>query len=407
MGAGKGMDKWILMTTARAPTNIAVIKYWGKRDETLILPLNENISVTLDLDHLSATTTVAEISLSGGRFQTCLREIRYRGEDFKDEKKGICIKKEDWQTLHVHIASFNNFPTAAGLASSAAGFACLVYSLAKLMNLKENCSQLSAIARQGSGSACRSLYGGFVKWTMGNELNGSDSLAVQLVDETHWDDIVIIIAVVSSRQKDTSSTSGMRDSVESSALLQYRAKTIVPKRMIQMDKAIKTRDFASFAKLTCADSNQFHAVCLDTVPPIFYLNNTSHRIINFMERWNHNEGTPQVAYTFDAGPNAVMLAPNRKVGALLLQRLLFYFPPPSGTEPTSYILGDTSLLEEAGVQTVKDIEALPPPLESKDSVSLQRYPGDVSYFICTKPGRGPMILPGDQSLLHPETGLPK
>ena len=66
-----------------------------------------------------------EISLSGGRFQSCLREIRKRALDFEDEKKGIKIKKEDWEKLHVHIASYNNFPTAAGLASSAAGFACL------------------------------------------------------------------------------------------------------------------------------------------------------------------------------------------------------------------------------------------------------------------------------------------
>ncbi|KDO47061.1 hypothetical protein CISIN_1g014714mg [Citrus sinensis] len=232
-------EKWVLMVTAQTPTNIAVIKYWGKRDETLILPVNDSISVTLDPDHLCTTTTVAvspsfdqdrmwlngkEISLGGGRYQNCLKEIRSRACDVEDTEKGIKIEKKDWQKLHLHIASFNNFPTAAGLASSAAGFACLVFSLAKLMNLKENQSQLSAIARQGSGSACRSLFGGFVKWILGKEGNGSDSLAVQLVDEEHWNDLVIIIAVVSSRQKETSSTTGMRESVETSLLLQHRAK---------------------------------------------------------------------------------------------------------------------------------------------------------------------------------------
>lgn len=411
---------WILLVTARAPTNIAVIKYWGKRDETLILPINDSISVTLDPDHLSATTTVAvspsfekdrmwlnrkEISLSGGRYQNCLKELRNRAGVFEDEKRGIHIGKDDWNKLHVHIDSYNNFPTAAGLASSAAGFACLVFSLAKLMNVNEELGQLSAIARQGSGSACRSLYGGFVKWNKGNEMSGSDSIAVQLADESHWDDLVIIVAVVSSRQKETSSTSGMRESVETSSLIQHRAKAVVPSRILQMEEAIRNKDFSSFVQLTCADSNQFHAVCLDTSPPIFYMNDTSHRIINLVERWNRHEGTPQVAYTFDAGPNAVMIAPNQKVAAHLLQRLLFYFPPAPDNELDSYVLGNKKILQEAGLQSLSIIEALQPPPEAKAPV--QRYGGDVSYFICTRPGRGPVILGDDQALICSQTGLPK
>uniref|UniRef100_A0A7N2LET0 Alpha-amylase C-terminal beta-sheet domain-containing protein n=1 Tax=Quercus lobata TaxID=97700 RepID=A0A7N2LET0_QUELO len=194
-------------------------------------------SVTLDPAHLCTTTTVAispsfdqdrmwlngkEISLAGGRFQSCLKEIHSRACDVDEEEKDIKIAKKDWENLHLHIASYNNFPTAAGLASSAAGFACLVFALAKLMNGKEDQSQLSAIA-----SACRSLYGGFVKWIMGKDEDGRDSLAVQLADEKHWDDLVIIIAVVSSRQKETSSTSGMRETVETSLLLKHRAKHIL------------------------------------------------------------------------------------------------------------------------------------------------------------------------------------
>lgn len=349
-----------------------------------------------------------EIELTGGRYQNCLREIRSRAGEVEDQEKGIRIRKEDWGRLHVHVASYNNFPTAAGLASSAAGFACLVYSLAKLMNAKEELGELSSIARQGSGSACRSLYGGFVKWKMGSDANGSDSIAVQLASDTHWKDLVVIVAVVSSRQKETSSTSGMRESVDTSTLLEHRAKVVVPSRIHQMEEAIKNQDFASFAQLTCADSNQFHAVCLDTRPPIFYMNDTSHRIINLVERWNQHEGTPQVAYTFDAGPNAVLIAPNRKVATLLLQRLLFYFPPPPENDLTSYIVGDRSILHEAGVQSPKDVEALVPPPETKDKIPNKRYAGDVSYFICTKSGKGPMLLTDeDQALISSETGIPK
>ncbi|KAI5648439.1 hypothetical protein M9H77_34444 [Catharanthus roseus] len=416
-------DSWVLMVTAQTPTNIAVIKYWGKRDENLILPINDSISVTLDPAHLCTTTTVAvspaftqdrmwlngkEISLSGGRYQNCLREIRSRANDVEDKKKGIKITKKGWEKLHLHIASYNNFPTAAGLASSAAGFACLVFSLAKLMNAKEDNGQLSAIARQGSGSACRSLYGGFVKWIMGKEENGSDSIAAQLVDEKHWDELVILIAVVSSRQKETSSTSGMRETVETSPLIQHRASEVVPKRIIQMEEAIRNRDFPTFTRLTCSDSNQFHAVCLDTSPPIFYMNDTSHRIISCVEKWNRSEGTPQVAYTFDAGPNAVLIARNRKAATLLLQRLLFYFPPESGADLNSYVVGDKSILKDAGIQDMKDVESLCPPPEVKDNIPAQKYKGDVSYFICTRPGRGPVLLTEEsQSLLNPETGLPK
>ncbi|KAL5140221.1 Diphosphomevalonate decarboxylase MVD2, peroxisomal [Glycine soja] len=414
-------QNWVFMVTAQTPTNIAVIKYWGKRDETLILPVNDSISLTLDPSHLCTTTTVAvssafhqdrmwlnakEISLSGGRFQSCLREIRARACDVEDENKGIKITKEDWAKLHLHIASYNNFPTAAGLASSAAGFACLAYALGKLMNVKEDESQLSAIARQGSGSACRSLFGGFVKWIMGKEDNGSDSLAVQLADEKHWDDLVIVIAVVSSRQKETSSTSGMCESVETSLLLQHRAKEIVPKRILQMEEAIKNRDFASFSQLTCADSNQFHAVCLDTSPPIFYMNDTSHRIISIAEKWNRSEEAPQVAYTFDAGPNAVLIARNRKAATSLIQRLLYYFPPNSD-DLSSYIIGDKSIAKDAGINGIQDVEALPPPPEIKDNIPPQKYKGDVSYFICTRPGRGPVLLSDNsQALLNGETGLP-
>ncbi|THH16202.1 hypothetical protein EW146_g4404 [Bondarzewia mesenterica] len=170
-------------------------------------------------------------------------------------------------TFPVHICSRNNFPTAAGLASSASGFAALVSSLAALYALPSSPSELSLIARQGSGSACRSLFGGFVAWEQGTAPDGSDSLAVEVAPREHWPDIHALICIVSDDKKGTSSTSGMQRTVETSPLLQHRIKHVVPERMKAISKAILDKDFDTFARITMQDSNQFHAVALDTDPP--------------------------------------------------------------------------------------------------------------------------------------------
>lgn len=125
-----------------------------------------------------------EIEING-RGVAVLREIRAIAGDRIDPTTGeVLVRKEDWPLYHVHISSVNTFPTGAGLASSAAGLACLVSTLAKLYCVKESFpGQLTAIARQGSGSASRSMFGGFVRWQKGDKADASDSIAVQIADE--------------------------------------------------------------------------------------------------------------------------------------------------------------------------------------------------------------------------------
>jgi diphosphomevalonate decarboxylase len=208
--------------------------------------------------------------------------------------------------MPLHIVSENNFPTAAGLASSAAGFAALVRAIADLYNLPESPADLSRVARQGSGSACRSMFGGYVAWNMGCEEDGSDSLAEQVADLSHWPEMRAAILVVSAAKKGVSSTAGMQSTVAMSELFKHRAENVVPERMERMKNAILKKDFTTFVDLTMKDSNQFHAVCLDTSPPIFYLNDTSRGIIRLVEELNRVAGKDVAAYTFDAGPNAVI-----------------------------------------------------------------------------------------------------
>lgn len=191
------------VVTCVAPVNIAVIKYWGKRDERLILPLNDSVSLTLDCDQMHSRTSVVagpfikedSVWLNGQimqidineRLKKCFNLIR----KLITVQEGDNSSKAKWK---IRVCSENNFPTAAGLASSAAGYACLVYTLANAFGLVKE--DLPSIARQGSGSACRSIYGGFVHWKAGVDDLGSDSTVDQIAPDTHWPEMRILILVV-------------------------------------------------------------------------------------------------------------------------------------------------------------------------------------------------------------------
>ncbi|KAK5746477.1 diphosphomevalonate decarboxylase [Elasticomyces elasticus] len=309
----------IYRSSTFAPVNIAVIKYWGKRDTKLNLPTNSSLSVTLSQDDLRTHTTAscsdsftsetltlndAPQDISGARTQACLRELR----TLRQKIESTDPNAPKLSQMKLKIVSQNNFPTAAGLASSAAGFAALVRSIADLYALPSTPTELSRIARQGSGSACRSLFGGYVAWNQGSQPDGSDSVAYSVAEQAHWPEMRALILVASAEKKDVSSTSGMQATVATSTLFQHRVENVVPGRMEGMEQAIREKDFPAFADLTMKDSNNFHATCLDTSPPILYLNDTSRAAIRICNAINSSteEGKPICAYTFDAGPNAVV-----------------------------------------------------------------------------------------------------
>jgi len=299
--------------------------------------------------------------------------------------------------FNVHIASRNNFPTAAGLASSAAGFAALVSSLAALYKLSASPSELSLIARQGSGSACRSLFGGYVAWEMGSSPDGSDSFAVEVASRDHWPDIHALICVVSDDKKGTSSTAGMQRTVETSPLLQHRIAHVVPERMRNISDAIRARDFTTFARLTMQDSNQFHAVALDTDPPIFYMNDVSKAIVALITEYNRVSvdagGSLKAAYTYDAGPNAVIYAPKENLKEIV-ELIINYFPQ---KEPFKDPFG---MFGTAGVGQGKVVPGF------NTAVAKPFAVGAVKGLIHTRVGDGPRVLGEEEALLEAD-GSPK
>ncbi|MFA4983096.1 MAG: diphosphomevalonate decarboxylase [Candidatus Micrarchaeia archaeon] len=295
-----GSSTWI------ATPNIAVIKYWGRRDASLNLPCNGSISITLDETVKTKTTVKFDSKLAkdmlilNGKAATVEETKRAsRILDFVRRVKGM--------KLRAQVVSENNFPTGAGIASSASGFAALSCAACDAADLRISKKELSMLARLGSGSACRSALGGFVEWKAGVRKDGRDSYATQVAPRANWPEIIDIVAIIDSKRKKIGSEEGMDITVKTSSLFQKRLRE-VPNRIAWMKSAIDERDFPKLAGLAMEDSDSMHASMAGSKPPISYLNGTSRAIMAAVLELNRNEGKTVAGYTFDAGPNAHVLA---------------------------------------------------------------------------------------------------
>ena len=309
----------IYIGKAKGPINIALIKYWGKEDEELITPLNNSISLTLDTNTFYTETKVTikqtcevkdntkenDISLIiNGKTSNITKRIKNIFKKFLSMDNQIC-KELSLSKLDIKIESINTFPIASGCASSASSMAALVLAITSALKLENIISktELTKIARLGSGSACRSIFGGICEWEKGNK---DDSMAVQLYEKNYWD-LGIRLIIVSQKEKDVSSSLGMKITKETSELFKYRINYIVKQNLENIKKCLKEKDFNNFAEIIIKDSNNFHACCRDSYPSINYLNEESDFIMKIVMSLNKIYGKNICAYTFDAGSNAFLI----------------------------------------------------------------------------------------------------
>jgi diphosphomevalonate decarboxylase len=280
--------------TAEAKPNIAFIKYWGNRDNTLRLPSNGSIS--MNLDGLYTRTTVSfQPSLPYDELVINGHETAGKGRDrisyILDIIRGMANIIE-----RAEVISENNFPSGAGIASSASAFAALALAGSKAAGLKLGERELSRLARRGSGSASRSIPGGFVEWQAGTD--DEDSFAFSIAEPNHWD-LVDCIAIVTASHKKTGSTEG--HSVAGTSPLQAARVADTPRRLEICRSAILNKDFNAFASIVELDSDMMHAVMMTSTPSLHYWKPETIRAMNAVRGWR-NEGI-QVCYTIDAGAN--------------------------------------------------------------------------------------------------------
>eukprot|EP00658_Telonema_sp_P-2_P059903 TRINITY_DN4898_c0_g1_i1.p1 TRINITY_DN4898_c0_g1~~TRINITY_DN4898_c0_g1_i1.p1 ORF type:complete len:318 (-),score=142.95 TRINITY_DN4898_c0_g1_i1:195-1148(-) len=285
----------------------------------------------------------------------------------------------------------DSFPTAAGMASSASGYCALACALVRAF---KSTADVSVLSRIGSGSACRSAYGGFVKWIMGNKADGSDCRAEQFVDNTHWPEMQVLCAVLKGEKKDISSTAGMQLSLKTSPLMKERIEKTVNERMATISECVANKDFEKFAEITMLDSDNLQEICRTTEPRIQYATEDSYAVIKLVHAFNKAKGRRVLAYTYDAGANAFLFTLKKdlpEVVAMLTQ----HFPTPE----SSFCFNDAQLAEQ--VKTVKLDESC---------MNLIDYPKKSFELLLQSPvGAGPTELAATESLidLSAETPAPK
>lgn len=283
-----------MKATAIAPANIAFIKYWGKADSALRLPLNDSISMNLSGAY---TTTTVEFSSAFSADSVELLEGEFSQKEIARVVAGLDrIRQISGIRERARVVTENSFPKGAGSAASASGFAALTAAgfAATEMVLSEK--DLTVVARLGSGSACRSIPDGFVLWQKGN--TSEDSFAYSLHPKSHWD-LCDALVIVDSGMKKISTSDGM-ETVSTSPLLAGRLAAI-PERIIRCKLALKDKNFTQLGEVMEEDCLDMHAVMQSQNPPCMYWNETTIAIMDAIKIWR-SEGLP-VYFTIDAGPN--------------------------------------------------------------------------------------------------------
>ncbi len=281
-----------MKATAVAPANIAFIKFWGKKDASLRIPFNTSIS--MNLSGAVTTTTVEfspkykidEVTLIDGVFSDTEKE---RVVEHLDR-----IRKKAGMNLHARVATKNSFPKSTGIASSASGFAALTVAAAGALGLNLSEKELTILARLGSGSACRSIPDGFVKW--------KDTFAYSLYPAHYWD-LRDILVIVENTAKDVSSSAG-HDLASTSPYFSVRLGNL-PERIARVEVALKEKDFQKLGEAIEEDSLDMHQVMQTQNPPLMYWNDATKILMDAAISWRKN-GLP-VYFTIDAGPNVHLI----------------------------------------------------------------------------------------------------
>lgn len=295
------------IATAVAPANIAFIKYWGMQDRARILPYNGSIS--MNLDRCLTTTTVhfdpaldddeVTLTLYGREPQQATGGQRTRVTAHLDRLRALA-----GVNTRAHVTSENNFPSDAGIASSAAAFAALTLAGVTALGLHVDERELTRLTRlSGSGSAARSIPTGFVEWRIPDEPFepehwDRDSYAFSLAPPQHWA-LADVVAVVDAGAKKIGSAEN-HQLATTSPYFAVRLREI-PERLAATRDAIARRDLELLGETMEADAVSMHVVCMTSNPASFYWNAGTMQVIHAVRGWR---GTGlQAYYTIDAGPN--------------------------------------------------------------------------------------------------------
>ncbi len=296
--------------TAKACSNIALVKYWGKRLTSLNTPDVGSLSLTLDKLH---TITSVDFNKSLKEDIINLNGVPVASVGYTRIKNFLdLIREKAKMDIYAEVNTENNFPTAAGLASSASGFAALALAGSRAADLTLSDMELSLLARRGSGSAARSVYGGLVEMNAGLNPDGSDSYAVQLYPESYWD-LRMIIAVLSDKQKSIGSTEGMNHTKQTAPYYNQWVKSS-ENDLSEMRNALKKQDFQKVGEITEHSCLKMHGLAMSAAPGIIYWTAETVKIIHLV-RSMRRDGI-QAYFTIDAGPQVKILCRSQEAAAI-------------------------------------------------------------------------------------------